>query len=71
MIQMIMNILHGRFFIRRELETSQEIHDLKNELARVSAKTITSAKEYKEVMKKIKREDITFKIGVVTGNVRR
>ncbi len=71
MIKHMMDILRGKWISKNQLQPNKEVHDLRNKLASVSGSTTVAAKEYKEVMKKIRRNDITFQIGVVTGNVRR
>lgn len=60
--------LFGMVFKTRHVPPRSEVHDLKNELTTASNRATIAAREYKQVMKIMQRNDITFQIGVVTGN---
>lgn len=66
-----MQEIYYKILNRNKLPSNDEVHNLKTRLARVSARTTVAAKEYSETIKRVKRNDITFKIGVVSGNVER
>lgn len=50
---------------------NDEVHNLKDRLATVSAEAVSSAEEYTKTMKQFRRNDVIYQIGVFTGNVKR